>query len=44
MRRKTLDERLNEGGPFFWLACILGAVGFYGLVWVMLALGVMLTG
>ena len=44
MRRKTLDERLNEGGPFFWLAVVLGSMGFYGLVWIMLALGVMFTG
>jgi hypothetical protein len=42
MRRKTIDERLNEGGPFLWVACLLGAIGFYGLVWIMLALGVML--
>ena len=41
MRRKTLDERLNEGGPFFWFACILGAIGFYGALWLMLAIGTM---
>ncbi len=42
MRRKTLDERLNEGGPLFWVALVIGALGFYGLIWLMLALGVML--
>jgi hypothetical protein len=41
MRRKTLDERMNEGGLFFWLACILGAVGFYGFLWLLMALGTM---
>jgi hypothetical protein len=40
-RKKTLDERMNEGGPVFWLACILGAVGFYGALWLMMALGTM---
>ena len=41
MRRKTLDERLNEGGPFFWFALVIGAIGFYGLIWLMLAIGTM---
>jgi hypothetical protein len=38
-RKKTLDDHLNEGGPVFWLACILGAIGFYGVLWLILALG-----
>ena len=40
MRRKTLDERMNEGGPVFWLAVVLGAIGFYGLLWLTMALGI----
>ena len=41
-RKKTLDDHLNEGGLVFWLALVIGAIGFYGLIWLMLALGVML--
>jgi hypothetical protein len=41
MRRKTIDERLSEGGPFLWIACFLGALAFYGSLWLMLALGTM---
>jgi hypothetical protein len=41
MRRKTLDERLNEGGPVFWLAVVMGSLGFYGFLWLVMALGTM---
>ena len=41
MRRKTLDDRLNEGGLVFWIVAVIGAVGFYGLIWLMLAIGTM---
>lgn len=41
MRRKTIDERLNEGGLVFWIVAVIGAVGFYGLIWLMLAVGTM---
>ena len=41
MRRKTIDERLNDGGPVFWVVAVIGAVGFYGLIWLMLAVGTM---
>lgn len=41
MRRKTLADHLNEGGLVFWLSCILGAIGFYGVLWLMMALGTM---
>lgn len=41
MRRKTLDDRLNEGGLVFWIVAVIGAVGFYGLIWLMLAVGTM---
>lgn len=42
MRRKTIDERLNEGGPLFWIAVVIGAVGFYGFLWFTMALGLAL--
>ena len=42
MRRKTIDERLNEGGLVFWVVAVIGAVGFYGFLWFALALGTML--
>jgi hypothetical protein len=38
-RKKTFDERMNAGGPFFYLVATLGAIGFYGLLWLALALG-----
>ena len=41
MRRKTLDDRLIEGGLVFWIVAVIGAVGFYGLIWLMLAIGTM---
>jgi len=37
--RKTFDDRMNEGGVFFWIVAILGAIGFYGFLWLALALG-----
>jgi hypothetical protein len=40
-RKKTLDDHFNEGGLVFWLACILGAIGFYGFLWLLMALGTM---
>lgn len=42
MRRKTLDDRLNEGGLLFWLAVVIGAIGFYGALWFLMALGIAL--
>lgn len=37
--RKTFDERMEEGGIFFYLIAALGALGFYGFIWLALALG-----
>ena len=42
MRRKTIDERLNEGGLLFWLTVVIGAIGFYGALWFLMALGIAL--
>lgn len=37
--RKTFDDRMNEGGAFFYLVAILGAFGLYALVWLVMILG-----
>jgi hypothetical protein len=37
--RKTFDQRMEEGGIFFYLIAALGALGFYGFIWLALALG-----
>ena len=37
--KKTFDDRMNEGGAFFYLVAILGALGFYALVWFVMILG-----
>jgi hypothetical protein len=38
-QRKTFDQRMEEGGIFFYLIAALGALGFYGFIWLALALG-----
>ena len=36
------DEILNKGhGLAFWLVMLLGAAGFYALLWLLLAIGTM---
>ena len=36
------DEILNKGQGFtFWLVMVLGAAGFYALLWLLLAIGTM---
>jgi hypothetical protein len=42
MRHKTLDERMNEGGPLFYAVAIIGALGFMGFLWLTMALGIAL--
>lgn len=42
MRRKTLDDRLNEGGPLFYAVAAIGALGFMGFLWLTMALGIAL--
>jgi hypothetical protein len=39
--KKSFDQRMEEGGIFFYLFAVLGALGFYGLIWLTLAIGVM---
>jgi hypothetical protein len=36
-------REFERGGLVFWIVCTLGTIGFYGVLWVMMALGVMLT-
>jgi hypothetical protein len=40
--KKTFDDRMNEGGIFFYAIAALSALGFYGLLWLAMAVGVML--
>jgi hypothetical protein len=42
MRRKTLDERMNEGGLVFYAVAVIGALGFIGFLWLTMALGIAL--
>jgi hypothetical protein len=39
--KKSFDQRMEEGGIFFYLIAALGALGFYGFIWLTLAIGVM---
>ena len=38
-RRKTFDERMNEGGFFYYLVAVLGGFGFYAFIWLVMILG-----
>ncbi len=40
-RRKSFDEIMNEGGPVFWIVAALSALGFWGALWLVLAIGTM---
>ena len=35
-----LDDEMNKGGLLFWITALLCSVGLYGLLWFLLALGV----
>ena len=37
--KKTFDDRMDEGGAFFYLVAVLGAFGFYALIWLVMILG-----
>jgi hypothetical protein len=39
-RRKTFDERMNEGGFFYYLVAVLGGFGFYVFIWLFMILGI----
>jgi hypothetical protein len=38
-QRKSFDDRMNEGGAFFYLVAVLGAFGFYAFIWLVMILG-----
>jgi hypothetical protein len=40
--KKSFDQRMEEGGIFFYAIAALSALGFYGLLWLAMAVGVML--
>jgi hypothetical protein len=35
-----IEEIMQRGGVGFWILCTIFAVGFYGLLWFSMALGV----
>ena len=35
-----IEEIMQRGGVGFWILCAVFAVGFYGLLWFSMALGV----
>jgi hypothetical protein len=37
---QKIEEIMQRGGFGFWILCIIAAAGFYGLLWLMMALGV----
>ena len=36
-----IEEIMQRGGVGFWILCVVFALGFYGLLWFSMALGVM---
>jgi hypothetical protein len=36
---KKIEETMQKGGLGFWILCIVFSVGFYGALWLILALG-----
>jgi len=46
MRRKQVMHKIKQSiesgeGVFFWLSVIIGGMGFYAVLWLMLAIAVM---
>ena len=37
---EKIEETMQHGGPIFWITTIICGVGLYGLLWLLLALGV----
>jgi len=37
---QKLEEIMQRGGVGFWILCTILAVGFYGLLWFSMALGI----
>jgi hypothetical protein len=36
---KKIEETLHRGGVGFWILCVVFSVGFYGALWLILAIG-----
>ena len=37
---QKIEETMQRGGFGFWIICVVFAVGFYGLLWLMMAFGI----
>ena len=37
---QKIEETMQRGGVGFWILCVIFAVGFYGLLWFTMALGI----
>ena len=37
--KKSFDDRMNEGGFFYYLVAVLGGFGFYVFIWLVMILG-----
>ena len=40
---QKIEETMQRGGLGFWLICLIFSIGFYGLLWFLMALGTMLS-
>jgi hypothetical protein len=36
---RKLEETMQRGGFGFWILCVVFSLGFYGLLWFLMALG-----
>lgn len=36
---RKIEETMQRGGMGFWLLCLIFSMGFYGLLWFLMALG-----
>ena len=36
---QKIEETMQRGGLGFWLICLIFSIGFYSLLWLLMALG-----
>jgi hypothetical protein len=36
---KKIEQTMQRGGVGFWILCIVFSLGFYGILWFIMALG-----
>lgn len=36
---EKIEETMQRGGIGFWILCVVFSLGFYGFLWLMMALG-----